>query len=198
MRKLIILSALLFIQCSSDNSILSDKERDFAITQLQISKDNLLNTLKDVSEEQLHFKNDEASWSIAECTEHITIFVADVFNILEESLELAANPERRKDVKFSDEELMLRVQDRTNKTKTEEDYKPHKIYGGQTATISVYTETLKKHIDYLKITKDDLRNHYVNFGSVDSYQIFLYMAAHTNRHIAQIEEIKNSINFPKN
>ena len=93
---------------------------------------------------------------------------------------------------------MLRVQDRTNKTKTEEDYIPHKIYGGQTATISVYTETLKTHIDYLKITKDDLRNHYVNFGSVDSYQIFLYMAAHTNRHIAQIEEIKNSINFPKN
>lgn len=195
---LFLLVPLLFIQCSSDNSMLSDKERSFAITQLNTSKNELLNTIEGLNDEQLHFKNDEGSWSIAECTEHITIFVDEVFEILEESLELPANPDRQKDVKFSDDELITFIQNRTDKTKTNEEFEPNKIYGNHAATIKTYLQKLEKHIDYLKVTKDDLRNHYVNFGTVDAYQIFLYMAAHTNRHIAQIKEVKNNKKFPIN
>ncbi|MDY8136069.1 DinB family protein [Aquimarina sp. 2201CG5-10] len=193
-----LLVSLLCIQCNYNNTELSINERDFAITQLDRSKDSLLSTIDGLSDTQLEFKSDEASWSIAECVEHVTIFVDEVFEILEESLALPANPERRKDVKFSDEELIAFVQDRTNKTKTQEDFEPNKIYGDNDQTINIYLDKLKKHIDYLQNTKDDLRNHYVNFGTVDAYQIFLYMAAHTNRHIAQIKEIKNNVHFPKN
>ncbi|EZH75687.1 hypothetical protein ATO12_02540 [Aquimarina atlantica] len=196
-KKLYLLIALVFIQCSNDTSTLSEKERNFAITQLNTSKETLLSTIDGLSDAQLHFKEDDTSWSIAECTEHITIFVDKVFEILEESLELPANPERRKDVKFSDKELIAHVQDRTNKTKTDEDNEPNNIYGDHDATIKAYKQKLDEHINYLRTTNDDLRNHYVNFGSVDTYQIFLYMAAHTNRHIAQIIEIKSSVNFPK-
>ncbi len=199
MRKiLMLLLILVFIQCADDTIELSNKERDFAIELLNTSKSDLLNTINNLSDVQLNFKNDKASWSIAECTEHITIFVDEVFEILEESLELPANPERRKDVKFSDTELITFIQDRTNKNKTNEEFLPHKKYGNHRNTIKMYTQKLEKHINYLKTTKDDLRNHYVNFGTVDAYQIFLYMAAHTNRHIAQIKEIKNNTNFPKN
>ncbi|MDC8003682.1 DinB family protein [Aureisphaera galaxeae] len=199
MRKLLMLFIfVLFIQCSSDNSVLSKKERDYAISQLNTSKNQLLTAIEGLSDAQLHFKSDEASWSIAECTEHITLFVDEVFEILEESLELPANPERRKDVKYSDEELMAYVQDRTDKTKTDEDYEPNKIYGDHTATINAYKKKMEKHVYYIQTTEDDLRNHYVNFGTVDTFQLFLYMAAHTHRHIAQINEVKNDKNFPKN
>ena len=200
MRKFLtlILLQILFVQCTSDANELSKKERDHAITELSRSKKNLLNTIDGLSDEQLHFKSDETSWSIAECIEHLTLFVDEVFVILEESLALPASPERRKDVKFSDEELMALVQDRTNKTKTQEEFEPNNMYGDQAETISMYKDKLEKHIDYLQNTNDDLRNHFVNFGTVDAYQIFLYMAAHTNRHIEQINEIKNNINFPNN
>lgn len=198
MRKILFLLLFLpFIQCSNVKNELSKTERDFAITELRTSKDKLLNTLKGLNYEQLHFKINEVSWSIAECTEHITIFVDKVFEIVDESLELPANPERRKDVKFSDKELITFIQKRENKTKTQEDYRPNKIYGNHSTTVKTYEKSLEKHINYLQFTKDDLRNHYVNFGTVDTYQIFLYMAAHTNRHILQIEEVKNNINFPK-
>lgn len=198
MKKLLIpLALFMFIQCSN-NTELSKKERDFAITEINTSKDNFLNTIDNLSIEQLNFKANDVSWSIAECTEHVTIFINEVFEILEESLELPSNPERRKDVKFSDKELIAFVQNRTNKSKTQKDYEPNKTFGSHTNTVKTYKRKLKKHIQYLKNTKDDLRNHYVNFGTVDAYQIFLYMAAHTNRHIEQIKEIKNNINFPKN
>lgn len=198
-RKLLtLLIVLSFIQCTDNTTQLSKKERDFAITQLNNSRNNLLSAVNGMSETQFNFKSDKTSWSIAECTEHITIFVNGVSEILEESLELPANPERRKDVKFSDEELITVVQDRSNKNKTEEEYQPHNTYGNPITTLDVFNQKLDHHIKYLKTTKDDLRNHYANFGTVDMYQIFLYMAAHTTRHIAQIKEIQNNINFPKN
>lgn len=199
MRKILILFLfLLCIQCSQNKTVLTEQERNFAITELDNSKNSLQQVLKGLSDTQLYFKNDKTSWSIAECVEHLTLFSSELFDILDESLELPSNPERRKDVKFSDDELIAFVQDRTNKNKTEEDFEPKSTYKNHAATINAYLENLEKHVNYLKSTKDDLRNHYVSFGTVDAYQIFLYMAAHTNRHIKQIKEIKNTINFPKN
>lgn len=199
MRKIVLpLITLLFLQCTDNTKQLSKEERNFAITELNTSQRNLLGSLEGLTASQLNFKSDSTSWSISECTEHVTLFIDEVFEILKESLELPADPERRKDVKFSDRELIDFIQDRTNKNKTLEDFIPKKTFGDQNATIISYNEKLAKHIDYLETTNDDLRNHYVNFGTVDAYQIFLYMVAHTNRHVAQIKEIKNHINFPKN
>ncbi|HEY0769759.1 MAG TPA: DinB family protein, partial [Sphingobacteriaceae bacterium] len=55
------------------------------------------------------------------------------------------------------------------------------------------------HINYVKTTTDDLRNHYVDlpFGKLDAYQIILFMAAHSKRHTDQIDEILSNANFPK-
>jgi hypothetical protein len=197
-KKIIPLILLLFAQCLNDNPELSKRERSFAITELNKSRNNLLSAIEGLSDMQLNFKSNEDSWSISECTEHLTIFGNEVFEILNESLELPANPERRKDVKFSDEELIVFVQDRTHKAKTEEGFEPNNLYANHTTIVNTYKKQLDKHIRYLETTKDDLRNHYVNFGTIDTYQIFLYMAAHTNRHIEQIKEIKNNTNFPKN
>ncbi|MDT7833299.1 DinB family protein [Flavobacteriaceae bacterium S356] len=188
--------ALLCIQCANDTNQLSEKEREFAIEELNKSRNNLLKSIANLNAIQLNFKSDTTSWSISENTEHVTLFIDEVFEILEESLELPANPERRKDVKFSDKELIDFIQNRANKNKTLEDFEPRSTYGDHVETVNILEKKLAKHINYLKTTKDDLRNHYVNFGTVDAYQIFLYMAAHTNRHVAQIKEIKNHINFP--
>jgi len=57
-----------------------------------------------------------------------------------------------------------------------------------------------KLIEYVKATNDDLRNHVVTLppGSFDSYQMILFIGAHSNRHTQQIEEVKSDPNFPKN
>jgi hypothetical protein len=34
-------------------------------------------------------------------------------------------------------------------------------------------------------------------GELDAYQWMLFMAAHSKRHLAQIEEVKADPNFPK-
>ena len=78
-----------------------------------------------------------------------------------------------------------------NKNKTEEDFEPKSTYKNYTVTINAYLDNLDKHVNYLKNTKDDLRNHYVNFGTVDAYQIFLYMAgAHQSSYKANQRDQK--------
>jgi hypothetical protein len=35
------------------------------------------------------------------------------------------------------------------------------------------------------------------FGTIDAYQGILFMSAHTERHVRQIEEIMDDENFPE-
>ncbi|MCI0750312.1 MAG: DinB family protein, partial [Flammeovirgaceae bacterium] len=58
------------------------------------------------------------------------------------------------------------------------------------------------NIKYVNKTSEDLRNHFFTFpveaiGTLDSYQLFIFMAGHTKRHTLQIEEVKGNPNFPK-
>jgi hypothetical protein len=49
-------------------------------------------------------------------------------------------------------------------------------------------------------TDEDLRMHVgkMPFGKIDAYQMVLMIAAHTNRHTQQLNEVKADPNFPKN
>ncbi|MBV6643432.1 MAG: DinB family protein [Cyclobacteriaceae bacterium] len=52
---------------------ISKKEREMAITYLSDTKQELLNTVKSLNNDQLNFKVNEEIWSIAECIEHLAI-----------------------------------------------------------------------------------------------------------------------------
>ncbi|WP_421765394.1 DinB family protein [Ekhidna sp.] len=190
---------ILFAQCSTTSGTeLTKEERDFAINELVSSRDSLLNTINGLSEEQLNFKSNESSWSIAQCMEHITLFENVMFDVLEESLKLPADPERRKDLRFTDSELMAHVSDRTSSTKTTEEFEPTGKYGNHSLTVIEFKDKREKHIEYIRTTTDDLRNHFVNFGSADAYQLLLYMSSHSERHLQQIKQILNNKDFPNN
>jgi hypothetical protein len=62
-----------------------------------------------------------------------------------------------------------------------------------------FKKNREKLIEYVKSTNDELRNHITTmpFGMVDSYQLILFTAAHTNRHTQQIIEVKADPNYPK-
>ena len=50
------------------------------------------------------------------------------------------------------------------------------------------------------MTQDDLKDHFFvhpAFGTMDMYQALLFLAAHSARHTAQLEEVMNTPGFPK-
>lgn len=196
-----VLVAVAAIAMSFDlpTTTLTDAERKYALELLQSTKDDLLKKVKGLTAEQLNFKADSNSWSIAECVEHIALAETQIFGFAKAGLQEAADPSKRSEVKTKDDELVKMVADRSQKREAQEAMKPTGKFGSYDAALTDFKAQRDDHIKYIKTTSDDLRNHYNDFpfGKLDTYQTILLMAAHSKRHTAQIQDVLSSPSFPK-
>ena len=71
--------------------------------------------------------------------------------------------------------------------------------GGQAETVAAFKDRRTKTIAYASKTQDDLRGRVADspLGPLDAYQWLVFMAAHSERHLAQIKEVKADPKFPK-
>jgi hypothetical protein len=183
---------------SSDT--ISSQERRFLIDHLKDSKTYLLKAVKGLSEEQMNFKASPDKWSIKECIQHIALSEGGIWQMAEGALKQTANPEKRSEIKVSDEDLIKMVSSRNQKAQAPEVLKPVQA-SWQTAgeALSAFKEKRAALIKYAKTTTDDMRNHVGQsaLGHMDAYQMMLLLSAHTRRHTDQILEVKSNASFPK-
>lgn len=183
----------------TDNSP-TKKERKYATDLMKDTKHDVINAIKDLSEAQLNFRSAPEKWTAKECIYHIAISEKNLWGMLEASLKSAANPDKRAEIKITDEQLVKMMEDRSAKFKTVEPFEPKNTpYKSLNEALSFFKEARAEHIKYLKNTTEDLRNHVVQmpFGYLDCYQLCLMIASHSNRHSQQIIEIKTSAGYPK-
>jgi hypothetical protein len=178
---------------------LTQKERDDAVTYFNETQNNLETALKGLSADQLKWKPNDSTWSVADCVEHIALSEKNLFDWAMGTLKEPANPAKRSELKLTDEMIKKILTDRSFKVKTREGFIPTGQFGDAWKSLEEFKIRRAGHIAYLKETKDDLRNHFAElpFGWVDSYQLLIFLSAHTQRHILQIEEVKSNPNFPK-
>lgn len=178
---------------------LTEEEREMAAGHLNETKENMMEIVEDLSEEQLNFKPTEDAWSIAECVEHLAISEHAFADMLKGSLQTMADASRRSEVKMTDGQLLGMITDRSQKVKTSEAFEPSGQFGDFEETLEAFKDKRKEHIKYIKTTDDDLRNHYgeLPFGTIDAYQMILFMSGHTARHTQQMEEIMEHPDFPQ-
>ncbi|MBL0745226.1 DinB family protein [Chryseolinea lacunae] len=178
---------------------LTSAERKYAVDLLQENKDKILQKVNGLTAEQLNFKADANSWSIAECLEHIATSETKIFAQSQASLKEPADPSKRSEVKVTDIDIVKMVSDRSTKRKAEPELVPNGKFGSFDGIVREFKTARDNNIYYLKTTTDDLRNHYNDFpfGKIDAYQTILLMTAHSIRHTAQIDEVMKNPNFPK-
>ena len=194
-------AAVTLLSFSVTDNTISKKEKKYATKFLKQTKDGVSEAIKGLSDAQLKFKPAEDKWSVEECLKHIAITEKMLWGMLETNLKQPATPEKRSEVKMSDEDVIKRIEDRSTKVKTMDPAKPENTpYKSAMEALSSFNESRDKLIGYVKGTGEDLRNHIsmMPFGSVDGYQFILFISAHTNRHTQQIEEVKADPGFPKN
>jgi len=178
---------------------LTSKERKFAAIHLRDSKIQVMESLKDLSETQLEFKPAPDKWSIKECAFHIAMSEANFWHMIDAALKQPANPPKRSEIKFTDEQVIRMVEDCCEKFKTKEFLEPKNTsFKTLEEALEQFKSLRAEHIKYMKRTTEDLRNHVVQLpiGWVDCYQVCLFMAAHSNNHKLQIQEIRAGSNFP--
>ena len=180
------------------STTISDAERKAALDYMTETKDKLVKDLTGLNEEQLNFKPTPESWSVAECLEHIAFSEGTLFGAIQGTLKDPADPNRRGEIKMTDDQVKGMISSRERKVKTQEAFVPKKQYGSAEGSLKVFLSQREKNIAYVKSTQDDLRNHYVvmPFATFDAYQMLLFIAGHSARHTAQLEEVMANANFP--
>lgn len=183
----------------NDNSI-SKKERKFGVGMLKDTRDAAIDATMGLSEEQQNFKAAPEKWSVKECMYHIAGAEKLLWTMFEGAMKAAANPEKRTEIKVTDEQLIAMIQDRSKKAQAPEPIQPKNTgFNSLDEAIADFKKSRNDHIKYLKTSTEDLRNHVVQlpFGYIDCYQFLLFMAAHSNRHTQQMNEVKADAGFPK-
>lgn len=200
MRKLlnVVLAFMLFSFISADNTI-SKKERKYATDLLQNSQKSLERSIEGLSDEQLSYKISDSSWSVEGNVKHLASVEQTIMGMIEDALKKPANPEKRADIKVTDEQMVKNYEDRSNKVKTLPSLEPqNNSFTSTSEALASIKQNREKAISFVNSTKEDLRNHVIEypFGSYDCYQSILILGSHMNRHIQQIEEIKSQAEFP--
>ena len=182
------------------DDVLSKKERKFAAEHMKSTKAELQDAIKGLSAAQLTYKVSADKWSVQECVYHVAISEKTLWAMLEASMKAGPTPEKKKDLKFTDEQVIKMLEDRTNKKKTSSTLEPQNTsYKSLNEAMNDFKTTRAAHIKYIKATSEDLRNHFVqmSFGMIDCYQLCLMISSHTDRHVQQLNEVKAEAGFPK-
>lgn len=190
---------LMMLGFTTTDMAITKVERKFALAKLKETKRHLKEAIQGLSAVQVNFKANDSAWSIVECAEHIALTETGLYGMFEGALKTNPDPSKRGDVKFTDDQLWNMITDRTNKVKTFEPFKPSGKFGSFEGTLREFNDKRDVHIKHIKKTKEDLRNRYAQlpFGTIDAFQVIIFLAAHTERHIKQIEEVKANANFPR-
>jgi len=195
-----LLVVIAFLSFVAAPSTISKDERKSATKFLTDSEKNAVNTVKKLSNAQLKFKPAADKWSVEECMMHIAATEKALWGLEEGTMKAPANPEKRAEIKWSDDDVKKNITDRTNKVKTAPNLEPQNTgFKNVGEAVASFKENRNRLIGYVKITNDDLRNHVATlpFGSLDAYQILLFIGAHSNRHVEQMKEVMADPNFPK-
>jgi hypothetical protein len=99
------------------DSIISQKERKSAVNLMKDTKADVIKSVKGLSDAQINFKPAPDRWSVKECVYHIAIAEKNLWDLLEGSMKASANPEKRSEIKLTDEQLIKIMEDRSNKVK---------------------------------------------------------------------------------
>jgi hypothetical protein len=175
------------------------EDLDKAVKYLEKTKAGVVAATKGLSEAQWNFKAATNRWSVAEVTEHIAAAEDMIFGNVQTNVMKAPARTDKEDVKAIDELILKAVPDRTEKRQAPEPLIPTKRFGSPAASLKHFEASRDKTIAFLKNTKD-LRQHATESPlqkNLDAYEWILFIAAHSERHTKQIDEVKADPNFPR-
>jgi hypothetical protein len=198
-RFLFILGLGLLLSPALPAQDITPEERKKAIEYLDKTRAAVLGATEGLTEAQWNFKPGPDRWSVAEVTEHIAATEDFLRDRLEQQIMKAPPRESGEDVKAIDAMVLARIPDRSKKAQAPEPLHPTNRFGSPKGSLQHFEESRNKTIAFLKDTKD-LRGHAADSPlgkKLDGYEWVLFIAAHSDRHTKQIEEVKADPGFPK-
>src|SRR6476660_8671321 len=104
-RMFLLASTLLMLSFLVADNTISKKERNYATKLLKDTEKGVFEQVKGLTPAQLTFKPAPDRWSVEECVKHIAASEEMLWGQVEGTLKQPANPEKKSEIKFTDEQL---------------------------------------------------------------------------------------------
>lgn len=159
-----------------------------------------MTNIEGINDHQWSFKPTPEAWSVAEIAEHITLAEDLLLSIALKALKAPADLSKAKSLEGRETLILEKIADRSRKSEAPEVIRPSNKFSNRKELIEAFKAVREKTIAYLDTTQHPLKNH-VSFhpfiGDMTVYQWFVFVAGHTNRHVAQLLAVKTHANYPK-
>jgi hypothetical protein len=174
----------------------SQGDRDRILSYYHSTRKQVIDAVSGLSEAQWNYKPADNKWSIRDVVEHLVLSEEAIPQFATAGLRKSAP---KPETKIEDEKFAAMMKDRSKPAKAPEMLIPSGKWPTPAALIAEFQSRRDRNLAWLRGTQDPLRSTYTKFsiGIVDTYQALLLVPAHTERHLAQIEEVKASPGFPK-
>ena len=170
-----------------------------------VTRNRIVEATNGLSDAQAQFKPAADRWSIAEILEHMAGAHERVLARVQKDLPQAPAPEANRNARLIDSVVVEKIPDRTSRFKAPEFLAPTGKVSASDSIERIF-RGYESLISFLESTPD-LRGHVLEsiplravsngtYTTMDGYQWALATAAHDERHVRQILEVKANSNYP--
>ncbi len=200
----VLIFTIVLLAAGAYGQTISQDDRQKLINHLEKTRSDIIEATKGLSAAQLNFKASPFRWSVAQCVEHIALSEGFLFQVAtERALKAPAQATRKTSQQMTEGDNLLWkiIPDRSSKFQAPEPIRPSKqsSSAGAEQGLRQFLSGRGRTIEYVKTTQEDLRGHCIDgpVKCMDAYQWILMLSAHSQRHLAQLLEVKADPNFPK-
>jgi hypothetical protein len=177
-------------------AMITSAEREFAIKQLDQTRERLLASIQGLSRDQLLYTPEAGRWSVADNVEHLIVveerLVGAIERVLQKPVELS------KQHAIEDSELIRQAATVVEPLQGPAQSLPSSRWPAE--ELAERFETARRRTRaFTEAANEDLRHYFFAhplFGDLDCYQWLLLIGAHCSRHTTQAEAVKASPSFP--
>jgi uncharacterized damage-inducible protein DinB len=181
----------------------TEDQRASLVKHLESSQQELIREVEKLSEAQLHFKADTASWSIAQVMEHLAVQEEHLYWDLFHNQYTPEQPQIAGQGRTEDREFLAYAADPA-KEKALWVSLPLGRFQTREDLLAYFNRSRTQVVRYVQESPTDFRVHFIYrsreagiWHRMDMHQYTLGFVAHTQRHTSQIKKIKAHPNFPQ-
>ncbi|WP_421763691.1 DinB family protein [Ekhidna sp.] len=178
---------------------LTKEDRKYINDYLKQSQKELFTRIKNLSQEQWTFKATETSWSPAEICEHIFKAESSLISRADAMDTTIWSPRGEDYVQEKVQYVIDFLQNRERKFNAPERLQPESQFSTPKAFISEFKQKRGESITYVNEVEKPLKGYYKDFGplgEISGYHWLIFISAHTQRHIKQLDEVLENPDFP--
>jgi hypothetical protein len=179
---------------------LTPEDRAFLTSHLRQTRDELLSEIANLRADQWTFRPDEETWSIGECADHIASIERLTFSMVSKRMQSAPpNPERAAEVQKKTPWILEAVPSRHARVKVPAGIENKLHFTSAEEFADSFTKRRTALLKYVSETQDPMHDRvfpHVVFKDLDGCQWLLMISLHSQRHAAQIAELKAHPAYP--